>query len=571
MVSVSVTHQTTRDGLRWAAIWFAALLMLGMFSFARAASAGAASVGMQFSSHDYNDDSEEWAVLGHSGAQIFRVPFTPGDSENGNNFGYYDRVFELAAKQGVTILPNVGGRMNNEVGLPSSGEQAGWTEWIQKGFRRYGYNGLFWQQHPELPYRPAIAWEIWNEPNNAAISGTTITASQFGSFIKWAGPAIQSTSQSYGGQSTGVVMGGLLAWSTQTNWQTYLSSAYAAAGPSSITGIAFHPYELDTSLFPGKSRLQALKDVVSQTRSFVSGLQSGAGAAESLWITEYGWPAQREYSVSEQEQASLLKESVSWLQGQAAALNLHSILWYNYRDTSFDNTWAYRSGLRDEVGNYRRSWFAFEEAVGAPRWPIATTAIQANTGTLWLSQRNGGGGNTGVPMKAGTSPSIGQYNGSYKVAFQGTNGNLWYYTPATGAVNTGLGMASGTSPSITALQNGMIAFQGNNGNLWYFQTGGPVVDTGYGMKPKSSPSISWDPKRNRYPIGFQANTGELWIYEPGGFVGTTGLGMAPETSPTIAAVDGRSNEPNFTIAFQANTGQMWLYQNGGTVASTAWG
>lgn len=30
---------------------------------------------------------------------------------------------------------------------------------------RYGRNGDFWGEHPDLPYRPVLDYEIWNEPN----------------------------------------------------------------------------------------------------------------------------------------------------------------------------------------------------------------------------------------------------------------------------------------------------------------------------------------------------------------------------------------------------------------------
>ncbi len=30
---------------------------------------------------------------------------------------------------------------------------------------RYGAGGSFWREHPELPQRPIVTWQIWNEPN----------------------------------------------------------------------------------------------------------------------------------------------------------------------------------------------------------------------------------------------------------------------------------------------------------------------------------------------------------------------------------------------------------------------
>jgi hypothetical protein len=42
----------------------------------------------------------------------------------------------------------------------------GWSGWVAAATRRFGRNGTFWAQHPELPYLPIKRWEIGNEVNS---------------------------------------------------------------------------------------------------------------------------------------------------------------------------------------------------------------------------------------------------------------------------------------------------------------------------------------------------------------------------------------------------------------------
>jgi hypothetical protein len=344
-------------------------------------------------------------------------------------------------------------------------------------------------------------------------------------------------------------------------------------------------------------------------------MRSVLPSGKTLAITEFGWPVEREFAISEAEAATLMKQCVNWLNTNEASLGLTAIDYYNYRDSAFGSNWAYRSGLRDEVGNFRKAWFAFEELEGVARWPTPTVALQANTSQLFTWTRGTGAANTTYGMKAGTSPSIGQLGGSYRVAFQANTGSLFVFDPTTGAVNTGYGMAPGTSPSITALEGGMIAFQSNAGELWVYQSGGLVANSGLAVAAGTSPSITRKYNGN-YVVAYHATDGNLHIWEVGVSAFNTGIAMDPGTSPAITATDHDFGTASYVVAvnraggeltfyaetgavthsgygeatgtspgiasvaagtgkfeapFQANTGVLWLYMPGGTVASTGYG
>ena len=107
-------------------------------------------------------------------------------------------------------------------------------------------------------------------------------------------------------------------------------------------------------------------------------------------ITEFGLPVEREFAVTEAEAAQFMKQAVTWLDSGAGPANLTAIDYYNYRDVPSQPKWAGGAGMRDGVGTFRKTWFAFEELEGAARWPVPTTAFQANTGNLWTTGAAGG-------------------------------------------------------------------------------------------------------------------------------------------------------------------------------------
>jgi len=545
-----------------------ASLVLGsaalMLAVASAPAQAAPPLGMMWS--ETYGSAEDWAVINKSGADIFRLPINTKETKYGEDFSKYDTIFALAAKGGIRILPVLDGRMDGKEGLPEKSEEKNWSAWAREAVCRYGYNGTFWAANPTVPALPVQAWEIWNEPNEIT------NGEEYGKFLAWAGPAVQAASESAscGKKPTGVIFGAMMAKNMDTAYQAFFTNAVAKSGAGAFTGVGFHPYELNPAKLPEGKRLQGLKNAVTAIRWFLDGKAEWKG--KSLWVTEYGWPVERENAISEDEQVKLLRESVDWFNSNEAILDLKAVVWYNYRDSfNYGTQWQYRCGMRDEVGNFRKSWFAFQEKAGAARWPIATTAFQANT-TQLFTQTASASTNTLLGMKAGTSPSIGQKGGSFMVAFQANTGDLYYYTPAEGGKNTGFGMAAGTSPAISRLEGGMIAFQSNAGQLWYVQPGGiAAVNTEQAMAAGTSPSVTRIHSNGNWLIAYQGPDTKLRILEVGGAVTNTGAEMMPGTSPSIAAINHEKLEPTYAVAYQGAGSSLGFYLDGKEPVSTPYG
>jgi hypothetical protein len=590
-------HETRTSSKRRSLRVAAVALATAVLVLALAASASALSLGLQWTGNP-GQSPTEMDVVGKSGAALFRIPLNPGQSAQGADWSYYDSVFGNAAKNGVTILPHFGEGMKGNPTLPnkSAGEESEWAEWAKAAVRRYGYNGVYWSTHPEIPARPVTAWEMWNEPNNNSFG--TITPAEFGTYLNWAGKAVQGASESWGGQKTNVLFAGLLAWGNGTNYQIYLKNAYAVGG-ASITGVAFHPYLLDPATFPGKTRIQAFQESVNGARTFLNSLPSGSG--KSLWITETGWPAEANYSVGEAEQANLLKASFDWCKANAASLNLQAVVWYNYRDIFVSPpVWQYRSGLRKENGSYRLSWWAFQQEAGAVPWPPASvqatgaTSIQEEKATLngtidtnrIQTSYHFDFGVTTAYGKSAPVPdgSAGAGSGSFSVTVSGLLPNTRYHyrLVASNAAGTSYSSdltfttTSGAHPAVVIdPANGLASvWRGSDGNLYETVAPGGKSWTTFsptwgslpgGVKVTGNPASVIDPANGLASV-WRGSDGNLYqTVAPGGKSWTT---FSPTWGTLPAGIDVAGN-PAVVIDPANGLASVWRGSDGNLYETVA--
>ncbi len=70
-----------------------------------------------------------------------------------------DDIFIKTAKAGIDCTLLLGGKYY------SRGDTAGWKKSVEAAVKKYGRNGLFWKDHPELPPHPVKYYEILGETN----------------------------------------------------------------------------------------------------------------------------------------------------------------------------------------------------------------------------------------------------------------------------------------------------------------------------------------------------------------------------------------------------------------------
>src|SRR6266516_3771470 len=381
------TPQGARDGLgaassRLKLLIGAILASLALLCVAASSASAQPLYGLQFST--FTTDGSEWEAIGHSGASVYRLNATWKVVSDAGHWPdspaweqTYDKYFELAANHGITILPDLYGR-RTEAAIHQfylSTEWGEYLEFVWTFVQRYGRGGYFWKLHPSLPYKPALDWEVWNEPNLPPDNpGGTVLPQKYAEFLIATSNTIKSAQSGVlrAGEPNDiqVLHGGLYQPDAGTSVWSFMEKASKVSGyASSFNGLSLHPY-----WFQGNEseKITGVENNIGIARA---ALNEFAGTAKTLWITELGWPVAGtgKPSVSAQEQANLLKGSFDWIKSSAETYKTQLVPWYFYKDTAagVDGTWDQHAGLRDFNGNFRPAWSAYQAEAGAPHWPNA--------------------------------------------------------------------------------------------------------------------------------------------------------------------------------------------------------
>ena len=117
----------------------------------------------------------EVQAMEESGVTTLRAPFywwtAQPDKGQPPNFEATDPLVEATARAGIELLPIVVGtpswaarhpKLRNS---PPAGT-ATYAAFLKALIGRYGPDGSFWSDHPDVPKQPIEAWQIWNEPDH---------------------------------------------------------------------------------------------------------------------------------------------------------------------------------------------------------------------------------------------------------------------------------------------------------------------------------------------------------------------------------------------------------------------
>jgi Repeat of unknown function (DUF346) len=402
-----------------------ALLACSALSFAAASTASALPenfFGFQFGAgwfpnEQYPESEPDMEAVARSGAKYWRLGFNCHDK----NWTKYDTQVRLAWEHGLSIIANPSARCENGSGqVPQPPEwepqSSAWEDWLYELVQHYGWNGSFWNGKSNI--KPITVWEIWNEPNRGVNGedGRNSDAWYYGQFLKRSATALEEA-QNAQSSCCGiqVLMGGLLSIPTgvvKQNGVTYfnespgefMKNAHVSGLGEKIAGVGIHPYAFETKAeqeaMPPPWPPLAVARVEENINNARNVLTSEYGAGEGLWITEVGWPVEHgdaaHADVSLEGQRVLLIALFDWVKAHQAEKNIQSLLYYNYRDFTFDESWITASGLRSRPPQtpysqttFRPAWYAFQEETGAAKWPVApgaqTTeaAVLSNQATLY--------------------------------------------------------------------------------------------------------------------------------------------------------------------------------------------
>ncbi len=117
----------------------------------------------------------QWDLMASSGVETVRTVFDWGGAQPGGR----GTAFNFERTDGVVRRPRCGtstssrwsstrragrARIRNRFTSPPA-NRSDYVTYLAALVERYGPEGTFWTEHPELPKHPLREWQIWNEPH----------------------------------------------------------------------------------------------------------------------------------------------------------------------------------------------------------------------------------------------------------------------------------------------------------------------------------------------------------------------------------------------------------------------
>jgi hypothetical protein len=271
-----------------------------------------------------------------------------------NNWGEYDALVAAAARNGITVLPFVfstppwvaNGLDHYGCEVPACGlyapagpaALAQWQRFLREAVQRYGPNGAFWAEHPQLPVTPVTTWQLWNEQNSFSFYEPKINARAYATLLRTGSEAIRSVDP-----NAKILLGGMFGTPGGVKkpkyfaW-TFLRKLYKVPGiEAHFDGIGVHPYAA------------RMVRVIEQTK-LMHKETVRAGDPTEMWVTEVGWSSgngSNPLDRGKQGQARRLREVMTYFIGNRAKFNVQNVTWFAWRDLGGEPIceWCGKAGL----------------------------------------------------------------------------------------------------------------------------------------------------------------------------------------------------------------------------------
>jgi hypothetical protein len=288
-----------------------------------------------------------WRRMAATRVESARTVFSWGraQSQEGQPFDFHqsDVFVRHAAENGIDLLPIV-----QDTPLWARSAVTNWwprrssdyAMYVEALVARYGPDGSYWADNPDVPVRPIRHWQIFNEPGRSMHYGPLLDAAY--DAIKGADPGAK------------VVLAGLTGTEEGSPWDV-LDYQYRRGGISGSFDIAA------MHLYTGKP-----ENVVEGLRLFRGVMKRRGDGRKPVWLTEFGITAskgrtkaprsQRTLRTTDRGMASFLHEAYRRLARRDRKLRLERAYWYTWASSYEKGAGIFRfAGLyRYSGGSYFR-------------------------------------------------------------------------------------------------------------------------------------------------------------------------------------------------------------------------
>jgi hypothetical protein len=129
--------------------------------------------GVEVASDEAQDS--QWDLMASSGVETVRTVFDWADAQPGGrgtpfDFSRTDGIVRRAALHNLDVLPVVmyappWARAYRGRFTSPPKKRNDYVTYLAALVERYGPEGTYWSDHPEIPKHPVREWQIWNEPH----------------------------------------------------------------------------------------------------------------------------------------------------------------------------------------------------------------------------------------------------------------------------------------------------------------------------------------------------------------------------------------------------------------------
>jgi hypothetical protein len=266
-----------------------------------------------------------------------------------------DWLVETTARRDIDLMITLYGspqRLNENwrtFPIVNSHQIAKYRSYLTEIVSRYGTDGTFWVDNPDLPYRPVTSWQIWNEPN-IKFFARPVSASRFAKLVRISSRTITAVDP----EAT-IVLGGLYGRPPDGKGVPageFLDRAYHQFGfRDSFDVVGVHPYAVTGRQSFGRT-LPVRKTMVRH-----------GDRHKTMEITELGWGSDSATAFgmgTEMAQARELKSAYRIFIANRRRLKLKGIYWFSWADATKELqvcAFCARTGFFTVHGVAKPSWF----------------------------------------------------------------------------------------------------------------------------------------------------------------------------------------------------------------------
>jgi hypothetical protein len=297
--------------------------------------------GVVPSGYDSNAEMQRMAASGVGAVRVL-VNWNKVEPRQGiRDWSYYDDYVGRLAAAGLQVQPLLLGVptwLPLRPPLYSPLARGSWQSFVGELAGRYGRNGLFWRQHPSLPYLPLVDWEVWNEPNLKGYWGGRPSPRKYVRLLRLTGAGLRSTDPQARIGIAGIFPPPRARYGVSL--KAFMRGIYRVHGAGrAFDAVSIHPYAARPN------------GVLAACRELRRIMNERHDRATPIWITEVGWStggvgwAKSPYRASEAAQAKFLSRTYLRLIALRSRLRLQRVVWHTWQDAQPGTPWTINMGL----------------------------------------------------------------------------------------------------------------------------------------------------------------------------------------------------------------------------------